>query len=265
MKGFSNASQISECINEIGTIRVHQSEENSDEFLINNKPVDSNIINHYNDLFHQFQVRLYTQLLRKCDIALLKKYIDDAKEVKKTVLNLNLKLKNNYFDYKRENRIVIAENSQQVRKILIKIERILNNIISIIEDERDNFDYRITADYEEILSFLTTPEIKPEYGTAGRATFTLSKKESIMLLYILEKTGLLKFESEEQISKFIENNFCFTEIRDNADKGKALLMKDVRSEISKLRARLNSDSNNKLLEKLLVKLNETIHLFEFKS
>ena len=86
MKGFSNASQISECIKEIATIRIRQSEENPDEFLINNNPVDSNIIHHYNDLFHQFKIRLYTQLLRKCDIALLKKYIDEAKEAKKNNL-----------------------------------------------------------------------------------------------------------------------------------------------------------------------------------
>jgi len=262
MKGFSNASQISECIKEIGTIRVHQSKENSDEFLINNKPVDSNIINHYNDLFHQFKVRLYTQLLRKCDIALLKKYIDDSKEAKKTISILNLKLKNDYFDYKRENRLLIAENTQQVRTKLIKIERILDNIISIIEDERDNFDYRITADYEEILNLLTTPVIKPEYGIAGRAIFNLSKKESIMLIYILEKSNLLNFQNEEQRRRFIEENFCFTEMRDNNDKGKSLPMKDVSSEISKLKSYSDAEANNKVLRKLIDKL-ESLDSYKF--
>ena len=118
------------------------------------------------------------------------------KKQKKIISNLNLRFKHNYFDFKRENRLIIAENTQKVRSKLIKIEKILNNIISIIEDERDNFDYRINADYEEILNLLTTPIVKPEYGNAGRATFNLSKKESIMFIYILEKSNLLNFQNE---------------------------------------------------------------------
>lgn len=254
MKGFSNASQISECIKEIGTFKVSTSEENSDEFLINNKPVDSNINNYYNDLFHQFKLRLYTQLLRKCDIALLKKYIDDATEARKIISTLNFRLKNNYFEYKRDNRIIIAENIQKVRGKLIKIERILNNIISIIEDERDNFDYRVIADYEEILNLLSTPIIKPEYGTAGRATFNLSRKESVMFIYILEKSNLLNFQNEEQRRRFIEENFCFTEMRDNDDNGKPFPMKDINSELSILKSYSKSEINNKALRKLLDKL-----------
>lgn len=213
-----------------------------------------------NELNH----RLLIQLKEKSDVELLQKFIE--------LINSNgADLQSLYHKY----RIKLSE-SDNSNPIYTKSIPIICRLIDTKLDHLTNlkqdlitkiafFDYRISTDFDYNSNTLSESNQNHKNGIAGRATFNLSKKEAIMLLYILENTGLLKFESEEQISKFIESNFCFTEIRDNADKGKALHMKDVRSEISKLRARLNSDSNNKVLEKLLNKLNDTIHLFEFKS
>ena len=41
-----------------------------------------------------------------------------------------------------------------------------------------------------------------DYLITERATFNLSKKESLMLLYILEEVNLLKFENNTQISTY---------------------------------------------------------------
>lgn len=254
-----NVIQIQDLINKIGefnksTVLKEYStggEENLESQL--------KIIHDSND---ELNHKILIQLKEKSDVELLHKFIN--------LIDTNgLKLNNLYHEYRRKlsesnnSNPIYSESIPLLCNLIDSKLDVLTNLKQDLITKIANFDYIISTDFD--YNTFSESNQKQEKETAGRATFTLSKKESIMLIYILEQTGLLKFESEEQISKFIENNFCFTEIRDNADKGKALLMKDVRSEISKLRARLNSDSNNKVLEKLLNKLNDTIHLFEFKS
>ena len=64
---------------------------------------------------------------------------------------------------------------------------------------------------------------------------------------------------------FIENNFNFTETRNNPNKGIALPMKGISSELSDFSSYAEGNSNNKTLEKLLDRLLETIHLYEFNN
>ena len=51
-------------------------------------------------------------------------------------------------------------------------------------------------------------------------------------------------------------------MRDNDDKGKSLIMKDVSSEISKLKSYSDAEANNKVLRKLIDKL-ELIDSYKF--
>lgn len=223
---------------------------------------DDSIEEYYEELFNNFQNLLNIERLEKSDITTIHNYLTEAK-VAKAILEENFKVYTHNYSSLYENLSSYEKNLYTYTKLAfsLKIET-LSLIVNSLNQEISFLNFTPATGYKKELIGLNT-EFKTD--NSEKAIFNLSKKEAIMLIYILEKTGLLKFEIEEQISKFIENNFCFTEIRDNADKGKALLMKDVRSEISKLRGTQHSDSNNKLLEKLLVKLNETIHLFEFKS
>lgn len=225
---------------------------------VNNESIEE----YYEELFNSFQKLLNVEKIEKCDISTIHNYLTEAK-VSKAILEENFKVYTHNYNSVNQNLSSYERDLYIYTKLefSLKIET-LSLIINSLNQELSFLKFIPPTDSKKESIDLDN---KSTSINTERATFNLSKKESIMLLYILEKTGLLKFESEEQISKFIENNFCFTEMRDNADNGKALVMKDVRSEISKLRARLNSDSNNKILEKLLNKLNDTIHLFEFKS
>jgi hypothetical protein len=261
MTGFTNASKISQCIKQIGNVTINTVEDKV-EYLFNSKPIDEVTDEYYTDLFNNFKILLYTQLKEKCDKPLLKKYLGEAKITLSSINNLitNLRPRGDQGIDSNENK-----NVDVIIDRLFIIKSIFDEINLIIEDEIEYFDYRISSDYELILNSFTPIDKNYEYGIEGKLIFNLSKKDSLMFLYILEQTELLKFEGEEQRRKFIEGNFCFTEVRNNADNGKAFPMIGTSSEISNFKSRVDAMSNNKTLEKLLEKLNKTIHLFEFKS
>lgn len=254
-----NVIQIQDLINKIGefnrNIDLQQYSDEGEEILES----QLKIIEDSND---ELNYKLLIQLKEKSDVELLQKFIQ--------LIDTNgADLNTLYHKYRRKLSESNNSNPIYTKSIPIVCKLIDSKLDALTNLKRDliikiaNLDYRVSTDFDYNSINLSNPNQNQKKEYAGRATFNLSKKEAIMLIYILEKTNLLKFESEEQISKFIESNFCFTEIRDNADKGKALQMKDVRSEISKLRGGQHSESNNKILEKLLNKLNDTIHLFEF--
>lgn len=255
-----NVIQIQDLINKIGEFNkntdLNEYSERGEEILESQLKIiqDSN-----EELNH----KLLIQLKEKSDVELLQKFI-------KLIDTNGADLHTLYHKYRRKLSESNDSNPIYTKSIPILCKLIDSKLDVLTDLKRDliikiaNFDYRISTDFDYNSNTLSELNQNQKNGITGRATFNLSKKESIMLLYILEKTDLLKFESDGQISKFIENNFCFTEIRDNAgNNGQVSLMKDVRSEISNLRAGHKSDSNNKILEKLLNKLNDTIHLFEF--
>ena len=76
---------------------------------------------------------------------------------------------------------------------------------------------------------------------------------------------LLEFESIEHRRLFIEKNFNFTETRNNSNNGKSFPMKGVSSELADFKSYTEGASNNKTLEKLLKKLQDTIHLYQFNT
>ena len=261
-----NVIQIQDLILKIGFLNKNI---DLQEYFNNSEDILKSELEIIEESNNELNTRLLIQLKEKSDVELLQEFID--------FINKNgVALEELYHKY----RVVLSESNnsnpiytKSIPIVCKLIDLKLDALISLkidLQSKIKYFNYRISSDFESNVnpSFLSefTSNQNQEKETAGRATFNLSKKESIMLLYILEKTGLLKFESEDQISKFVENNFCFTEIRENAgNNGKVSPIKDVRSEISVLRARHKSDINNKVLEKLLKKLNDTIHLFEFQS
>ena len=112
--------------------------------------------------------------------------------------------------------------------------------------------------------FITSTSDIP-FKSIERATFKLSKKEALMFLFVLEEQQLLEFESIEHRRLFIEKNFNFTETRNNSNNGKSFPMKGVSSELADFKSYTEGASNNKTLEKLLKKLQDTIHLYQFNT
>ena len=148
---------------------------------------------------------------------------------------------------------IISTQKAVLNRVLLKLYATIdlfkeNKIDDLLSEEIPNIDSSII-----------------KFDNIGKATFKLSKKETLMLLFILEQENLLEFESIEQRRLFIENNFNFTETRSNPNKGQALPLKGISSELSDFSSYTEGDSNNKTLEKLLKKLQETIHLYEFNN
>jgi hypothetical protein len=256
-----NAIQIQKLINTIGefnsNLNLEDLFENGEEILEYEK---IKIKTSKEELDHKLNV----QLKENSDAKLLQSL---SAEINK----LSIALQEQYHKY----RIKLSESNNS-NPIYNKSIPIVCNLIdfkldslSILENDLDliieNFEHRISTDFGSVQDKPTLSVQNQELGTEGKATFNLGKKESLMFLYILEQSDLLMFESDEQRRKFIEANFCFTEMRDNSDKGKSLPMRDISSDISKLGAKHLSEPNNKTLDKLLNKLNDSIHLFEFKS
>lgn len=235
------------------------------DYLVTKKAVsvgtvnDESIEEYYEELFNRFQKLLNIEKIEKCDISTIHNYLSEAK-VSKAILEENFK--------------VFTHNYRSVNQNLSSDERDLYIYTKLAFSLKiETLSLIINSLNQEIsfLKFIPPADSKKESidsGTklmsvnGGRATLNLGKKESIMFFYILEKSDFIKFENDEQRRRFLEENFCFTELRDNSDKGKSLPMKDVSSELSKLKSYSERESNNKALRKLLDKL-ESIDSFKF--
>lgn len=264
--GLTNASKIIQSIKEIGTANL-SIEEDTKIYLLNRKLIEDISIEYYNDLYLSFQIFLYTQLREKCDVILLNKFLEETKPLIKDVQNLNRNLKAKFLDAKNQENVLLVKNIQNIRARLFTIEKTLNKIVFILEDEMEFFDYRISSDYQFTINSLEQKISSLPNFYAGKATFKMSKKETLMLLFLLEQKNLLKFDNDVQKKKFIENNFNYTEMRENKDNFEEPceligIGKDFTNFISNDNSDINS--NNKTLELLLKKLDETIHEYQFK-
>jgi len=267
---MSNALEIKKSILEIGKAKI-TFKASSKNYLFNGKAPREIPKDYYTQLHLSFRNKLFIQLKDNCTAELLNKYINYTKS---EIENLKVASDNHRVDYvfsKSKNELSDEAESthEDIMSILATQNSVLLKIQLKLEEELEFVGFKTTADYQEEIvkqiPDLDTTTIP--FGDSGRATFKMSKKESLMLIYILEKTNLIEFDGADQRRRFIENNFNFTEVRKNKDEGKSFPMIGISSEISKFKS-LDRDelkSNNKTLTTLLERLNETIHLFEFKK
>jgi hypothetical protein len=99
--------------------------------------------------------------------------------------------------------------------------------------------------------------------TPRRIVFSTSKTETLIFIYVLEQSGIIKFEDEKHLKSFIEEQLSYTENRNNPDKGKHLPMNDVSTDISKLKDFTNGKARNRVLNKLNTKLSEILDSYIF--
>lgn len=262
----SNAQKIKKCITDIGKAELEFSNNISINTYNGIQP-RATPNDYYTQLHHKFNQLLLIQLKENCPKGLLEKYIELTKgEIQK------LKIKGEYIietysllKFKDINSEIAKESYNDIKAILSTQYSVLLKILSKLEEELEFYDFKTSADYqtESDVSGLSTSNIP--FSDSGKVTFKMSKKESLMFLYVLEQESLIEFDDDNHRRKFIENNFNFTEVRQTENEGKPFPMIGVSSEISKFKSRVDAKSNNKTLEILLNKLNNTIHQFEFKE
>ena len=265
---MSNALEIKNSILEIGKAKFSFND-NTKNYTFNGKSPRAIPKDYYSQLHKKFKDRLLTQLKENCTEVLLDKYIEYTKTEIKKVKNESDNLRVSYVFLNSKGRISDeAEGTyNDIRMILSTQYSVLLKIQSKLEEELEFVSFKTSLDYqiESETTDLDTSNIP--FSDSGKVTFKMSKKESLMLLYLLEQNELIEFEGDNQRRKFIENNFNFTEVRKNKDEGKPLPMISIGSEISKFKSRDKDElkSNNKTLDNLLDKLTDTIYAFKFKK
>lgn len=265
---MSNALEIKKSIIEIGKAKF-RFDDNLKDYLFNGKSPRAIPKDYYSQWHKNFKDRLLTQLKENCTKELLSTYIGYTKNEIKNVKNESDRLRLSYVFIKSKGEISDgAESTYNDISIILSTQySVLLKIQSKLEEEFEFVGFKTSIDYQNEYKFDDLDTSNIPFSDSGRATLKMSKKESLMFLYVLEQNNLMTFDSDDQRRKFIENNFNFTEVRKNEMEGTALPMKGTSSEISTFRSTIKSDvnSNNKTLEKLLKRLNETIHIFEFKK
>lgn len=257
-----NATQIQDLINKIGEFNPNL---NLQYFVDENEEILISEFAKIEELGNELNQKLVVQLRENSDAELLQKFIDN--------INQNEK---NLEEYYHKFRIKLSESNESetiniksipnVCKLIDKKLDYLTNLEIDLQNKIIFLGYRVNTDFENSPNSSIFNQNK-ECLITERATFNLSKKESLMLLYVLEEVNLLKFENNTHKINFIEQNFNFTEVRNNEFIGKPFPMKGTNSEYSKFRSddRNEIKSNNKTLDSLFKRFSDIIDSFEFKK
>ena len=256
-----NALGIENCIIQIGNSKF-SIDKNTNEYLFNNEIPRLISEDYFTKLHEEFNKRFIIQLKENANKVLLEEYIKltitKIKEVKEKSNNLRL----NYVYLKSKNQFPdTAINSyNDIIAIFSTQSSVLLKIRYQLEEGLKYIDFPTSVDYSETeLNINTIP-----FSTSDKATFNLSKRESLMLLYLLEEHKIIEFKDKDHRRNFIEYNFQFKELRKNINEGSILPMIGISSELSKFNGRHEKKSNNRTLENLQKKLKEAIEYFEFK-
>ncbi len=262
---MDNSTEINICIAEIGNSKIDFNISNGN-YLFNNKVPREISPDFYEILYNKFESFLLVQIREGFIIEQIEEYILKTKSTISKLISTSDAHRVDFLFSKRDKILSNeAESTHNEIANIISIQKaVLNRVLLKLYATIDSYkENKIDDLLSEEIPNIDSSIIK--FDNVGKATFKLSKKETLMFLFILEQENLLEFESIEQRRLFIENNFNFTETRSNPNKGQALPLKGISSELSNFSSYVEGDSNNKTLEKLLIKLQETIHLYEFNN
>lgn len=282
-----NITKIFNIINEVGKIKLYSEDirDTSVKIEIFEKHFkEISIEKFYSSIYTEFESLIYIQLENNCDIKLLEKFNNSAKTIFEYELSKhNFKLNSNAFqsqnftdEEKKKYYFFNKIHEQQTDKI--------KKIIKLLEHEIEFFTYKNnenltikstnTKDTHNILEKSNPHEkkdMKDSTNLINKATFNLSRTDSIIFLYMLEKFNLLKFESTSQRNRFIEQNFNYTEYRntENASDENENIVKEltgINVEYSNVKSvdKSNVKRYNKRLDLLKDKI-QFIMEYEFKS
>lgn len=253
--------QIQDLINKIGEFN-----KNTDlkEYFENGEEILTIQLETIEESYNTLNQKLLIQLKENSDIELLQIFIDlvDTNGVVLQELYVKYRIK---LSESNNTNPVYTKSIPIVCGIIDHKLDYLTNIKKDLHTKIAFFKYKTSTDFNLDSDSTTTLNQNQEFSTASRATFNLSKKESLMLLYVLEEVSLLKFENTTHRKSFIEQNFNFTEVRNNESHGKSFPMTGIQSEYSKFNSNDTNElkSNNKTLEIISKKLNHIIENFEF--
>lgn len=259
-----NVIQIQDLIRKIGELNKNI---DLQEYFNNGEDILKSELEIIEEANNELNHRLLIQLKEKSDVELLHEFISFIDKNGEALGELYHKYRTKLSQSNNSNPIYNKSIPIICKLIDSKIDVLTSLKIDLLSKIK-YFDYRISSDFESNSNSSLVSESSnqnQEKETAGRATFNLSKKESLMLLYIFEEVNLLKFDNNAQRKNFIEQNLNFTEVRNNESYGKSFPMAGIQSEYSKFNSNDRDElkSNNKTLENLSKRMNSIFETFEF--
>ncbi len=238
----------------------------SEDYLFNGKTPRDIPELFYENLYKGFEGDLNVQIKEGVTVEQIEEHINTTKEIIVNLTSLRDSHRVHFLLSKRDN--LLSERASDTHEDISRIistqkttlNRILLKLIDVRDSIRDNGTSEgISTESTEDVEITTIP-----FSSAGRATFKMNKKEALMLLFLLEETGLIDFGYRMQKVKFVDNNFNYTEMRPNhRDFNKPLPMKGTGKIFSNLVSPGEIEVNNSDLKVLLQKLTDTIHQYEF--
>lgn len=224
-----------------------------DIYLYNGKIPGNFSGTYHSELYDIVNNSLLVLINREFSIATLKKYIACAEVEKESLQKIKKKATENFEVSKDSLGFAKAENcAKQFGYILEILEMQKGTIDRIISQLNGNLENLLLMADNEI----SNDESAIELNSSNKAVFNMSKKESLMFIYLLEAHNILKFENNSQRNIFIEKNFIYTDQRNISNDEKLFPMKDVKSEFSKIKSldKAEVKTNNKNLDSLISKL-----------
>jgi hypothetical protein len=237
----------------------------SKDYLINGVVPNEVPQDYYLNLYKEFESCIQLQITENCSSDLLQVFLKETNSGIQSLENIISHRKLNLLFDRRDNKITNgAEKTHVYINMMLKIKnRTLLNIKKLLENEIKYFGFNTSVDYN---NFKETKESDNDIlisEKTERATFNLGKKESLMFLFVLEKSGFLKFNNDAHRIEFIENNFNYTGQENNENKGKSLPMHTINSDLAKLKGSQNKTSNDRVFQKLLERLENDFFIYKF--
>jgi hypothetical protein len=154
-------------------------------------------------------------------------------------------------------------NNEIIQSIFKNKSFYLNKIKEELDEINENLEFKITSDFvkkdkydmDVNAQLINIPE-------PSKATFSLSKSDVVLFFFLLEKSGIIQFNSDVDRNRLIESCFKYTELRNNNQKGQKFDITECNRDISNLRSQgrkvknKNKNAASKLIKLINDKLNE---------
>jgi hypothetical protein len=261
-----NVIQVSSNIKKVNEIKIDYERLLSQDFPFSSIFENSSIEKYFSSILKDFKHSLYKQLIEKCDSNLLLKYIEDANNVK-IEINKNVQRFQKNPKYVGSSSLPNESKKNEYRfgnKILSKQDNTIRDILKFLDEVLIAVDYTSVEEYKKILFELEGNfEEEMVINENNRATFNLSKTDSLMFIYMLEKCNLLNFESDSHRNSFIEKNFNYYDLRKIQCDNKVQTMKGVGVDFANIKS--NSKPSLKRFNKNLESLKDKLQIImDFK-
>ena len=267
MEDIEDIIEVTSSILEVGEARIVL-EPSTRNYLFNGNIPRDIPIDYYQVLYQKFESNLLIQIKEGITIERVETYISRTKEVISNLISVSDFHRVNYVKSKNNNKLSEEAESthDNIARIISTQKTVLNRILLKLYDVIDFVKEKVIDENKVMEENLAIETNLIALGHAGRATFRLSKKEALMLIFLLEENKIIEFEDRFQKIKFMENNFNYVVQSENHAKfNQACPMIGTGKEFTNFVSNdvKTIESNNKTLNKLQDKLEAIISDYEF--